>query len=318
MKKLKIRPGGLFTFLMACVVLMFTIDFAVRLLHPRVLSDAVVEEGNFLPVGVVKKKPPTLVSDENGELPTSPNGVVDPGYTSKAVAKDDIFKGRLVPYRGNMTVISDLSENRVNLSQYKNDYYSTLGDNLILNKDAADGFNTMMKDYNEATDLVDFAVYGTEATIVGSGSPCPIPFSESKTGNTVDVAIMGCGSILPYDGLDVEKWVVDNCTNYGYIVRYPKDKIELTGESYCPWHLRYVGIPHSLIMGANNWCLEEYINYVHGFTKDDPLECNVGDRNYEIYSVPSMGDVTYISVPLSGNYEISGDGSTGYIITIEK
>ena len=57
---------------------------------------------------------------------------------------------------------------------------------------------------------------------------------------------------------------------------------------------------------------------VHGFTKDAPFKCNIGSKNYEIYSVPSTGDVTYLSVPLTGNYEISGDGSMGYIITIEK
>ena len=318
MKKFIYRPRRLVSLLMVCVAVIVAADSAVRILNPRDLALIVTEEGCFVPHGGVKKDLPTLVSSEDGQIPTSAGAIAEPGYTSKAVANDDIYKGRLVPYRGDMQVIPDISESRVNLSQYKNDFYTTLGDDFPLSKDAADGFNDMMKGYNAATNLVDFAVYGTEDTNNSYGSPCPIPFSENKAGNCIDLAVMGYGFILPYDGMDVQKWVVDNCTNYGFIVRYPQGKMEITGESYCPWHIRYVGLPHAMVMKANNWCLEEYIGYVHGFTKDAPFKCNIGSKNYEIYSVPSTGDVTYLSVPLTGNYEISGDGSMGYIITIEK
>lgn len=318
MKKEKLKISRLAAAMAGSVVLLCAIDTGMRFLNQPDTSQCIEEEGHFVSEGGKGSSTPTLVSGVNGELPTSPAGVADPGCTSKAVSKDDIFKGKLVPYRVDMAVIADKSESCVNLAQYKNDYYSTLGDNFPLNKDAADGFNAMMKDYNEATNLTDFAVYGTDATLTGIGTPCPIPFPDSKTGNTVDVAIVGIDSIIAYDGDDAEKWVVDNCSNYGYIVRYPQGKAEVTGEAYCPWHLRYVGQPHAMIMSANNMCLEEYVRYIQQHTKEDPVKCSTDDRTYEIYSVPSMGDVTYLSVPLSGNYEISGDGSTGYIITIEK
>ena len=318
MKKIKVRPMHLLSTLVVCVLVIFATDFGVRMMNPRSLIDAIEEHGCFVPVGGVKKDLPTLVSGEEGEIPSSAGTVAEPGCTSKAVTQDDIFKGRLVPYRGDMQVIPDVSESSVNLSQYKNNYYTTLGEDMPLTKDAADGFNALMEAYNKATDLVDFAVYGTEVTNNGVGSPCPIPFPESKAGNSIDLAVMGYGSIISYDGLDAEKWVIDNCHNYGYVVRYPQNKAEITGEQYCPWHIRYVGIPHSMVMKSNNWCLEEYIGYLRSFTRDNPFLCSVNDRNYEIYSVPSMGEVTYLSVPLAGNYEISGDGTTGYIITIEK
>ena len=217
MKKEKIRLSALLKVMAACVAVIFGIDCGVRMLWQRDLPAIVEEDGNFLPVGGTKKAPPTLVSGTEDELPTSPGGAVEPGCTTRTVTKGDIFKGRLVPYRGNAEVVLDTSESRVNLAQYKNDYYTTLGEDLPLNKDAADGFNEMMEAYTLATTLGDFAVYGTEVTITGPGSPCPIPFSESKTGNTVDLAVMGCGSVLAYDGLDVQKWVVDNCSNYGML-----------------------------------------------------------------------------------------------------
>ncbi len=318
MKKLILKPKRLFSWIMVCVAVTFAFDYAVRMFTPRDLVSIIEEDGDFVPAGGTKKDLPTLVSGEDGEIPSSAGAVAEPGFTTKAVTKDDIFKGRLVPYRGDMQVIADISESRVNLAQYCNEFYSTLGEDFPLTKAAADGFNLLMEDYYKATNLTDFAVYGTETIIIGQGSPCPIPFSESKAGNSIDLAVMGYGSVIAYDGLDVQKWVVDNCNNYGYIVRYPQGKTEITGENYCPWHIRYVGMPHAMVMKANNWCLEEYIGYIHGFTREAPFKCNIDSRNYEIYSVPSTGDVTYLNVPLSGNYEISGDGSTGYIVTIEK
>lgn len=45
---------------------------------------------------------------------------------------------------------------------------------------------------------------------------------------------------------------------YGFIERYEKDKEPVTGISEEPWHFRYVGTPHSVIMAKKGLCLEEY------------------------------------------------------------
>ena len=47
---------------------------------------------------------------------------------------------------------------------------------------------------------------------------------------------------------------------YGFILRYPKDKENITGYSYEPWHLRYVGIDLAKYLSKNNLTLEEYYN----------------------------------------------------------
>lgn len=318
MKKEKLKLNRIVVAMASSVALLCVIDGAIRIFDNPDTGQYIVEEGRFVSAGGKSNSNPSVISGTSIELPTAAIGVADPGCTSKTVTKDDIFKGRLVPYKADSEVISDISENSVNLSQYHNDYYSTFGDNVPLNKDAADDLNKMMEAYNQATGLFDFAVYGTNVTNTDAGSPCPVSFKENANGNVVDLAVIGYGSILPYDGCDTQSWVVKNCKDYGYIVRYPQGKSEITGEAYCPWHLRYVGQPHALIMGTNNMCLEEYVRYVQMHTKDDPIVCNTSNRTYEIYSVPSMGDVTYLSVPLNGNYQISGDGSIGYIITVEK
>lgn len=54
------------------------------------------------------------------------------------------------------------------------------------------------------------------------------------------------------------QWMADHCHEYGFIIRYPADKQEITEINTEPWHLRYVGIPAATYMAENNLCLEEF------------------------------------------------------------
>lgn len=58
------------------------------------------------------------------------------------------------------------------------------------------------------------------------------------------------------------KWLMENAENYGFILRYQKDKIDITGIMYEPWHFRYVGIEHAKKINDLGYCLEEYIEYL--------------------------------------------------------
>lgn len=55
------------------------------------------------------------------------------------------------------------------------------------------------------------------------------------------------------------RWLMDNAHRYGFILRYPKDKEEITGIIYEPWHYRYVGVEAATIIHEKNICLEEFI-----------------------------------------------------------
>ena len=57
-------------------------------------------------------------------------------------------------------------------------------------------------------------------------------------------------------------WLVENAENYGFILRYPKDKEEITKIKYEPWHWRYVGIENAKEINELGFCLEEYIHYL--------------------------------------------------------
>ena len=65
-----------------------------------------------------------------------------------------------------------------------------------------------------------------------------------------------------FEKLDGFKWLQKNAENYGFILRYPKDKEDITKISYESWHWRYVGVEHAKKMNELNMCLEEYIQYL--------------------------------------------------------
>lgn len=63
--------------------------------------------------------------------------------------------------------------------------------------------------------------------------------------------------------LPTQKWLMEHCQDYGFILRYPKDKVDVTGIVYEPWHYRYVGKIHAKAIMSSGVCLEEYIeNYL--------------------------------------------------------
>ena len=57
---------------------------------------------------------------------------------------------------------------------------------------------------------------------------------------------------------EVYAWLAENAYKYGFILRYPMGKQEITGTSYEPWHYRYVGIEAAKEIYERGICLEEY------------------------------------------------------------
>ena len=55
------------------------------------------------------------------------------------------------------------------------------------------------------------------------------------------------------------KWLIANCWKYGFILRYPNDKIEITRFLFEPWHYRFVGVDEAKKITESKLCLEEYL-----------------------------------------------------------
>lgn len=60
------------------------------------------------------------------------------------------------------------------------------------------------------------------------------------------------------------KWLKENCHKYGFILRYPPDKTDVTGISYEPWHYRYVGVEDATKIKELDVTLEEYLEIYYG------------------------------------------------------
>lgn len=323
MKKMRLQKRKLALTIGMMVAVIFILDGAKREIFRTDTSESIVVDGSFRTSSVANPNADGTVPftlDENGQPTTAFEGIKYAGYNETEIEADKINQGLLVLADADHPVAEADKEAMIDLAAYKNDFYSLADEeeHYYLNADAAEALNHMMADYNAATELDDFVVYGTTDTFTGSGSSCNRYFQERVTGNTVDLALKGASSIINYDGLDEEGWIVENCVKYGFIVRYPKDKDANTGESYCPWHLRYVGKLHASNMQKNGLCLEEYLEALKTYSIDDPYECSYDDAGYIVYYIASAGEKTPARVPLSGNYSISGNNSDGFIITTKK
>jgi len=85
--------------------------------------------------------------------------------------------------------------------------------------------------------------------------------SEHQYGRSIDVTIDGTTN-HDFHHTEQGKWLIEHSHEYGFVIRYPEDKVDITGIAYEPWHLRYVGLEHAKYMYENDLCLEEYLMYV--------------------------------------------------------
>ena len=85
--------------------------------------------------------------------------------------------------------------------------------------------------------------------------------SEHHTGYAIDVTSPSMNWGLSQDFVDDPDgaWITEHCSEYGFIIRYPKGKEEITGYMYEPWHIRYVGIEVAKYITQNGLTFEEYL-----------------------------------------------------------
>lgn len=87
--------------------------------------------------------------------------------------------------------------------------------------------------------------------------------SEHHTGLALDIVTPTYTSLdHGYKETKAAKWLFDNAYKYGFVLRYPEDKIEITKYTFEPWHYRFVGISNAKVMKELNLCLEEYLEYI--------------------------------------------------------
>lgn len=87
--------------------------------------------------------------------------------------------------------------------------------------------------------------------------------SEHQTGLAVDLGAADQACLLKECFKDSEegKWLKENSYLFGFILRYPQEKEEITGYVYEPWHFRYIGLQEAYLVHESGLTLEEYYDY---------------------------------------------------------
>lgn len=143
---------------------------------------------------------------------------------------------------------------------------------------------------------------------MGSDAALPAGYSEHNLGLSLDVGTTQTTMAKAPEG----EWIENNAWKYGFILRYPEDKSDITGIQYEPWHIRYVGLPHSAIMKEKNFVLEEYLDYLKEKKK---ISAKVEGKKYAV-SYYSLSENMTINIPKKQEYVISGDNMGGVIVTV--
>ena len=85
--------------------------------------------------------------------------------------------------------------------------------------------------------------------------------SEHETGLALDIFSIKNSNKSTFEETDEAKWLEDNAYKYGFILRYPKDKKDITGYEYESWHYRYIGIDAATKCHNDDITFDEYYAY---------------------------------------------------------
>ena len=163
----------------------------------------------------------------------------------------DDYKASLVEYEGHLVDSSIASSLDKMFKSAKKD-----GINLKI--------NTAYRDRNEQQEIYERRVKAyikkgntKEQAIARTNSEVQKPgYSEHETGLALDFS----NPERPEENSSMWKWLENNSYKYGFVLRYPKDKTDITKVANEEWHYRYVGKDIAKEMKITGKCLEEYVN----------------------------------------------------------
>lgn len=335
-------PNG---FLAAIVVFIFIAGIAVMLISGHNISNGVHQNAvQASPTGNTNSSGDSLEGINSKAV--SPNAFEEEsnlpnGYRLVSVLNEDICKGSLILVNYQYESKID-GENLVNLYENVSKSVGVKEDNMLLNNAVIDPLNSFFDAFKEAkgstTILISSSyrsktdqtkIYNDSVKDTGKKSTAyyvAVPgFSEHQTGYCFDTAAINySGEMIELDGEGVYSWLSDNCGDYGFILRYPDDKTNITGIGYESWHFRYVGLPHSLFIKNHKLCLEEYITGIKDYTfEKGGLLIDDGKKNkWVVYYVPKLEAFNNTDIPVPTDsakcpYTISGDNIGGFIVTVD-
>jgi len=273
---------------------------------------------------IVTDAPPSqtvpIVTETTTQTTTQISGVVLPdSYQAVPMPNEMIHKGSLILVDKDHPcemVKEELDLVQVCYASDKPDTYEvSYPGHTALNQTALSKFNRLMKAYYAETSNTEIMFnYGWLEEGKEKSNP------ESSTALDVQLHVKrNNGNYEFVSNITPFSWIFEHMDSYGYVLRYPNDKTDVTGVKGGYTAIRYVGVPHAAYMTANNLCLEEYLSILkskYSFGQGI-LEYSTSELTYNIYYFPANKiGTTEVPIPKNGSYEISGDNCGGFIVTV--
>ncbi|MDR4886051.1 VanY-A/VanY-F/VanY-M family D-Ala-D-Ala carboxypeptidase [Fredinandcohnia sp. QZ13] len=235
------------------------------------------------------------------------------------IKEDQIYQGNLLLVNNDYPVHHESIKSDVINLYTQNEFlegYELLNGDIDLSKEIARKFSEMVlaaenegvSNFVITSGFRDFEEQSALYLNKGSAYALPAGHSEHNLGLSLDIGSTQMMMAEAPEG----KWIEKNAWKYGFILRYPENKMDITGIQYEPWHIRYVGLPHSAIMKEKNFVLEEYLTYLK---EEKQISASLDGENYTISYYP-ISKSTTINVPENRYLEISGNNIDGVIVTV--
>lgn len=239
----------------------------------------------------------------------------------KEITKEQIYKGDLLLVNRDYPVKKDSIRSDIINVNHNSELvrgYVIFDRNLRLSKDVVKKFLNVVDAAGKesvnhfliSSGYRDFQEQRQLYEKMGSDYALPAGYSEHNLGLSLDVGSTQKKMEKAPEG----KWIEDNVWKYGFVLRYPKNKSNITGIQYEPWHIRYVGLPHSAIMQKKNFTLEEYLEFLK---EEKEISTEVEGKKYTVSYYKVLGNMK-VSVPANKQYEISGNNMDGVIVTVQE
>lgn len=267
------------------------------------------------------------IIDNVGDHPKPPNEKVDWGTLT--VTSSDTLTGNLVLVNNThvYTFPSTIDHlGKLNDMRLTHDprVYKQSGLSTYMEKTALSALDSMLVDFHAATGkdnvILKYAYRSAEdqQALVDAGASTQVGYSDHHTGLGIQLGYSKDGRTYELSTDPTYNWLFENCHKYGFVIRYPANKVDLTGVSDYTEYFRYVGVPHATYMKANDLCLEEYIEVLKGYTYDKPLTIAGADgKSYQVYYVAVDGSAS-VKYPTNYAYSISGTNAGGVVITVDR
>ena len=275
------------------------------------------------------------ISSEPSGLPVMPitprASPVPDDFVTIRLSASDISRGCLLLINNDHYYDITADNDLIEVSGMNTASYKVANEDILLDASVIGALNDMMDAFYDETGrdsttiISGFRDYSRQQAILDDyiklTGPvealkwaAPPGHSEHHAGLAIDLGIFSGGTIRTFTGTGINAWFRNNSYRFGFILRFPKEKTGITGTADEPWHFRFVDNPHAYFIFKNGWCLEEYIEFIMGYSYEEPYSAVFNGKTYEIYYTPE----TELRIPFDCEFDYSGNNIEGFIVTIRR